>query len=258
MKKTIMLLAAAATITTAANADMLAGWDFSQYMGSGFNSLDGATFTETLASNYSDLDTTGVGIGVGLESGTFGMMYLDGSYGSTDMNPDGTSDEIMPASGSLTSNLSPGIAQFGTSESIKSLQEGAQNYNNNLSFTSQKSGFDLVFGLDVSSVGFAEDISFSFAALDTDSASVSLSFSTDGSNWSTAENFSVTTTDSLFTSSTYDVTSDTAYFMLSFAEAGTQIDNVSISGSVVPEPSSFAAIAGVFALGFVACRRRKN
>lgn len=34
-------------------------------------------------------------------------------------------------------------------------------------------------------------------------------------------------------------------------------DNFAIVGTVVPEPSSFAAIAGVLALGFVAVRRRK-
>lgn len=35
------------------------------------------------------------------------------------------------------------------------------------------------------------------------------------------------------------------------------LDNVHIAGTAVPEPSAFAAIAGVLALGFVAMRRRK-
>lgn len=35
------------------------------------------------------------------------------------------------------------------------------------------------------------------------------------------------------------------------------LDNVHVAGTAVPEPSAFAAIAGVLALGFVAVRRRK-
>lgn len=39
--------------------------------------------------------------------------------------------------------------------------------------------------------------------------------------------------------------------------SGARYDNFAITGSVVPEPSSFAAIAGALALGFVAIRRRR-
>jgi hypothetical protein len=39
---------------------------------------------------------------------------------------------------------------------------------------------------------------------------------------------------------------------------GARYDNFAITGTVVPEPSSFAAIAGVLALGFAASRRRRR
>lgn len=46
-------------------------------------------------------------------------------------------------------------------------------------------------------------------------------------------------------------------FDLSGVDNGASFDNFMISGTVVPEPSSFAAIAGVLAIGFVGLRRRR-
>lgn len=250
-----MFFALAATLTTAANAEMIAGWDFSQYMGPGFNSTDNASLNaDTLISNYSDLDANGVGTDSG-----YGTMYVDGSYGSTDIVLDGTNDEIMPSTGSLLSNSDAGIALFDVSNALISKNEGAQINDNDLAYTSQSdSAFNVVFGVDTSSVSDYTDFSLSFAALDTDSATLSISYSTDGATWSIAEDFAVTTADTAYTTSVFSDVSDTAYFMFTFNEIGTVIDNVSISGNAVPEPSAFAAIAGVFALAFVVNRRRKN
>lgn len=41
-----------------AGAQLMAGWDFSQYAVDGALSTDGATFTDTLAANYSSFDLT--------------------------------------------------------------------------------------------------------------------------------------------------------------------------------------------------------
>lgn len=41
-------------------------------------------------------------------------------------------------------------------------------------------------------------------------------------------------------------------------DTGVNFDNLQISGTVVPEPSTYAAIFGAIALGFVAYRRRKQ
>lgn len=40
--------------------------------------------------------------------------------------------------------------------------------------------------------------------------------------------------------------------------SGARYDNFAITGTAVPEPSTFAAIAGVLALGFTASRRRRR
>lgn len=47
-------------------------------------------------------------------------------------------------------------------------------------------------------------------------------------------------------------------FDLSGLGNGVTIDNIMIAGTAVPEPSAFAAIAGVLALGFAATRRRQK
>ncbi|MFP4158027.1 MAG: PEP-CTERM sorting domain-containing protein [Opitutales bacterium] len=40
-------------------------------------------------------------------------------------------------------------------------------------------------------------------------------------------------------------------------EESSYLDNVTIEGTVVPEPSAYAALFGLMAFGFVACRRRR-
>ena len=50
-----------AAVSSPAQASTIAGWDFSQYVGSSFLSVDGASFTNTLDANYSDLDPNGAG-----------------------------------------------------------------------------------------------------------------------------------------------------------------------------------------------------
>jgi uncharacterized protein YaiE (UPF0345 family) len=45
---------------------------------------------------------------------------------------------------------------------------------------------------------------------------------------------------------------------LSFRGAGVRIDDLGITGSAIPEPSTYAAVAGLAVLGFVAVRRRRG
>src|SRR5262245_1029525 len=51
-------LIASAFLAAPAGATGIAGWDFSQYLGTSLLSTDGATFTNTLSANYSQLDPT--------------------------------------------------------------------------------------------------------------------------------------------------------------------------------------------------------
>src|SRR5262245_38700507 len=112
---TLTPLAMAALIGSAADATMIAGWDFSQYFDTGALSTDGVDFTATLDANYSDLDPS---FGAGAQSAAFGTMHMDGSFTSTDGTPQlGTGNEpFQPSSatgGSLASNLTaPGGVDF--------------------------------------------------------------------------------------------------------------------------------------------------
>lgn len=55
---------------------------------------------------------------------------------------------------------------------------------------------------------------------------------------------------------TVDLSSFSGSFQLN-TDAGASYDNFAVTGTAVPEPSSYAAIFGVIAIAFVASRRRK-
>src|SRR5262249_6563480 len=88
-----------------AHAGMIAGWDFSQYLGAGVLSVDGENGANTLDANYSNLDPT---FGAGAESAQYGTMYINGQYGSTNVDPVGPGQEVLPTPDSLVSNLNAG------------------------------------------------------------------------------------------------------------------------------------------------------
>ena len=83
--KVAAAIVSTASLAGAANADLIAGWDFSQYGADG--SLDaGAGAVDTLPANYSSLDATyGAGGTDPGDSADFGTMYMDGSNGSTNV-----------------------------------------------------------------------------------------------------------------------------------------------------------------------------
>jgi len=255
---TLGVTALALSFASAQAQEMVAGWDFSQYAGTTVNSVDGATFTETLNANYSDRDPNGVG----LESAAFGTLHYDGSFGSTNVNPDGTSDEIWPQTGNLSSNTNVGTKLFDPANSGVSQGEGAQQFNNSLKLLSTDA-LSIVFTADTTSIATSfTDWSISFAGLDLTAgdaspANIDVSFSTDGVNYGAATTFNLTGVDSAFSTGTFADATQTAFFKFDFGGTDLGIDNVGITGTVVPEPSSFAALAGALALGFAAVRRRR-
>lgn len=261
-KKTLVAGVAAFAAVASANATLVAGWDFSQYVGSGFNSTNGADFVGegNAQANYSDLLTPSPDIA----AATYGSIYFDGSNGSFD-GANGFASTISPFSGSLTSALVQ-TADLNPFDSHAQLANSGQGATQFLSLATTVNEA-IVFSADVSSLGQAgSGWQLNFAALDsTDTSSITWEVSTDGVNYnSLGVTSSLTTTDAAFqvnAGATYD-NEDQIFFRGTFSGVDTQalIDNVGISAtgglSVVPEPSTYAAIFGAIALAFAVSRRR--
>jgi hypothetical protein len=97
-----------------------------------------------------------------------------------------------------------------------------------------------------------------FAASSTDAFSISVSFTRTVTGLSISRNFGGSISSGSFaTTNGNDFVFNTIAFSLNNAgDYGFSLDNVSVS--VIPEPSSFAALAGLGALGFVSARRRRR
>lgn len=224
---------------------MVAGWDFSQYYTDGVLSIDGATLTDTLASNYSDLDATH---GAGVESAAFGVMYLDGSFGSIDARLDGK-DPFLPSSaahGSLLSNLrAPGGVRF---DCFKALKEEGQPLTQPLSMTAL-TPVKVVFEADLGSVPeLGADWSIQFGGrTSVGSVPVEIEFSTDGDSFRQVGSVELSETDSLFTVALGSKRSERAYVRIQLAPDSEKtqyqqafIDNVALRARLVVAPGSSA------------------
>src|SRR5262245_53360967 len=103
----IALSALVAGSALAAQGNIIAGWDFSQYSGTGSLS----PLTNTLPANYSDLDSS---FNAGSGSAAFGALYFDGTDGSshpvTDFLPTAgvMNCERRPPNPSATGTVPPG------------------------------------------------------------------------------------------------------------------------------------------------------
>jgi hypothetical protein len=255
-------LALVALVGSSAQATMIAGWDFSQYAGDGFMSIDGgSTFANTLDANYSDLDPT---LGAGAESAAFGTMYVDGQFGSTNV-PVGTGNEqFLPSaalSGSLASNLDApgGVSDF---DSFNTLLSEGQLSAESLAMIAAAESI-VVFEADLGSVPvIGSNWSISFGARTFAGAStVGIAFSSDGVSFTNLAPLTLTTVDTLFTVSLGTAATNNAYVRLSFDPAGINqplIDNVAINASLaVPEPST-AVFGALGLIGLVIVGRRRN
>lgn len=262
MKAKLLLSTLAATALAAAVASpalaisMVAGWDFSQYAGDSFPSIDGENVVNTLDSNYSDLDPTA---GAGTESAAFGTMYLNGLFGSTDTN----FGDFLPSSanpGSLGSNLgAPGGANF---DSHLVLQNEGQVAAFFLTMTAL-SASTVVFEADLGSVpetGSNWTVTFG-GRTSTGTSIVQVQLSLDGVNFSVAQQANLTMNDTPYTFAFAAGTSEKAYVRLAYSDPlvgqNAFLDNVSIGADLttVPEPAT-AAMLLVGLLGLVRAGRR--
>jgi hypothetical protein len=262
-----MLVSALASLALAvsagsAQADAVAGWDFSQYFGSGFLTTNGATFVDTLDANYSDFDPT---FNAGAESAQFGTMYMNGTNGSDQVPGLGTGTEtFVPLSGSLMNNVNPFLGGTGNPfNSFTILQDEGQAFASDLRM--QATGaIAVVFEADVSTIGAGENWELQLAGIVDSGASqvVGVEYSANGVNYTPAGNLALTDVDSLFTLPLGIGSSAQQFVRLSFDPAsGTGIpviDNLSIMAVVtsVPEPgTALLGMVGITGLAFLGRRR---
>jgi hypothetical protein len=277
----IAVFAASLWLAGPARAAFIAGWDFTQYAGAGGLQIseDPDTFEQinsnTLEANYSDFDAT---FGAGGDSQPFGTLYMNGTNGSSLVDPNGTTG-LLPTTGSLTPSLAlPGAnevpvgdAAFDASAGV--LQVGAgnylagtgQDYRNVLSMRAL-SDVSVVFEANVSALGptfSVENWSLTFDGISsTLTSNVTVEFSTDGINYAALTPALLTTSQAAFTASVLGNAGDNAFFRLGFTSTGAnpipRIDNVTISGdvTVIPEPGTAALLLlGLAGLGMAGRRR---
>src|SRR5262245_48598918 len=227
---------------------MVAGWDFSQYFGDGFMSVDGgSTFTNVLSANYSDLDPT---FGAGFESQAFGTMFVNGSFGSTNVAAGSGTEEFVPsatAPGSLVSNLgAPATVDF---DAFTVLADEGQVSTELLAMLATAPAV-VVFEVDLGPAGqTGSNWSLGLGAKTTSgTSSVGVEFSTDGLSFTPLGSLQVSAVDGLFRVALGSASSAQAFVRLSFAPSATDrpfIDNVAISaelaGGATPTPTPTGA-----------------
>lgn len=267
MKRNLLAIAAmigAITFGGSAQALMVAGWDFSQYLGAGLLSIDGAEFTDTLGANYSHLvpaAATNSGIaGVGPQAAAFGTMYLNGQFGSTNVQAGSGAETLLPTAsvgGSLASNLTAPIAdgfplQF---DVFTTLQNEGQTFAESLAMIAPGAG-SVVFGIDLTSTLPGLDWSVSFGARTfAGTESIGIEFSTNGVDFDFVGSVNLTTIDSPFVVGLGSELTNQAFvkFVFDAPEGPNQaiFDNVAVSATLIPEPGTalllLTGLAGIAA-----------
>ncbi len=261
MKKQMLAVAAmfgAIMFSTNAHAVMVAGWDFSQYLGPNLLSIDGAEFTDTLDANYSNLLTTGFDTGIG--AAEFGRMYINGQFGSTAV-PIGTGlEQVVPLNPSLVSNLTAPVQGFGDNQFDSfevSINQG-QFLANSLAMIAGDA-VNIVFEVDLRSTLPGTDWNVSFGARTVGASAgrgFDVEFSTDGISYAPVGTANVTPVDTLFEFDFGDGLVSDRLFVRFAIDAPNQLqvdsalfDNVAIKATLIPEPGTalllLAGLAGL-------------
>jgi hypothetical protein len=262
--KPFAIAAAIASMTGGAQAATLAGWDFSQWLQSGILSTNGSSLTNTLRANYSNLDPTN---NAGAESAQYGTLYFDGQYGSSNVVPEGTGNEIFqPTAGSLVSNLDAPVTGPGTNpfDSLTVLASEGQQYSELLAMGAI-APVQVVFEAALGTAPFtAADWRLTFGGRATGQANVVVGYSTNGVDYASAGSVTLGQADTPYSLALGGLTDARRVFVrLGFqqaAGAGTSIiDNVAILADlqgVVPEPMPLGMLLlGLSGLAAVRVRR---
>ena len=243
-------------VASSAHAYVVAGWDFSQYLGDGILSVDGQGYVTTLPANYSNLDPT---FNAGAESAAFGTMYMDGEFGSTSVDPaDPVLPIVAPTAGSLASNLYAPAQEFGSNpfDSQSILVDEGQMFFNLQSLTASQAA-SIVFKADLGSVSqTASNWRVTFGGkMSSGTSMVGVDASFDGSGFGIAGSVTLTDADTQYVVDLGPTEAQTVYVRLNLHPADSDwpiIDNVAVE---VPEPGATAQVAAAL-LGLFFVRRR--
>ena len=274
MKKYLISLCALALPALAtAQVQLMSGYNFGQFLGGGYPSLDGTTGDAvgsigsnfrltTQAPNSSSGDVVGNNGTTGNYSNGFGRVYWDGTNGSSSYNFSGgvqivaTDVGFNSVNGQTVQGYSLGLQGDGLNLALTSTVSS-----NRIAFVQNTSGFaDFDPTAFTNGAGVTSDANLTFAA--TASAGTNtITWFLNGSGTS----FATTTLSGAGTMTSYSVDLPAGFYGLSGAQlvaefsGTTTLDNVQFNGvSAIPEPSTYAAILGAAALGFVVIRRRQK
>lgn len=244
-------------------AEMVAGWDFSQYFGDGELSIDGVDYTNVLDANYSNLDPT---FNAGVESAEFGRLYLNGEFGSTSVPAGSGTEPILPSAatpgGSLVSNLEAPVQSFGDNpfDSFTVLQAEGQVFASLLSLLAVAPS-SAVFKADRKAPASGEWVlSFGGRTQVSGESTLGIEFSPDGSSYSSVGSVVLTSIDTPYEVELGPASGATAFVRINFNPgadplAYPHIDNVAIS---VPEPlAAGQLLAAGLSLSLLARLRRR-
>jgi PEP-CTERM motif len=256
LKHFIAALALSTTAAMSAQAAVISGWDFSQWVsGGGLLSIDGATFTNTLGANYSNLDPS---FNAGPDSGVYGTMYMNGQLGSASITPVGDGSEaFLPFAGSLSSNLNGILPNPFDSLTIQ-IAQGA--FEANTASMLANAATSVVFSATPGAGLQGDTWSVAFGAKSAlAGGTITVEFSTDGVAFASVGTANVGSVDTLYSFALGSAASSAGYVRLGFSGAGLLLDNVAISATVsaVPEPATASLLGlGLAGLGYLGRRRK--
>ena len=271
-KKSFLLIAAFAGANLNAESVLVSGWDFSQALFTGTTAGQGANTPGLYNSNYTYGGTPTADSANWTAASVKGAVYWNGSFGSSSVNDplNGTSDLQMTVGSNLSSNSAPSFDEFNQGPAYIKLVSSGQNSGVGGSALDALMNINADLTITIESIaGVAQNgWLFTYAAKDLgNGANVSYAYSTDpGSGFTAFGGDSLLTSDEGYSVDLSGVVdgASTVYLQMTFSDVdasavtGLQLDNFGFSATAVPEPSSFAAIAGVLAIGFAAVRRRRS
>ncbi len=272
---------AAMGVAGSAQADMLAGWDFSQYGGQSFLAIDSASpfiYSNVLEANYSDRDeSAGAGrnrsddpdtsgatrtpdCGAG-GSCQFGTLYFDGSFGSTDIPEFNEGDlvgELNAVSGSLGANVgAPSELNFGSRDAGRRLQDEGQRFFSDLALEWQ-GGTNASIVFEATLDDLFTDFVLTFAGVaGSGTSTVLVEFApsllnADDPDYGDPIEVVLDTDDVTRTVDLGSDATDRAFVRLTLSGDGStpKIDNLAINGTLVPEPgTALLLMLGLVGLG---------